>query len=72
MKKLSEHNKEHGQGFTYNGYGTPPERFSAGVLCDTCENSEMYLENPNVVLTSYPPQQSVICPYCNKRGYKVI
>jgi len=71
MKKLSEHNKEHSLGFTYNGYGTPPQRFSAGVKCDDCD-AEMYLENPNVVLASYPPQQTVICPHCNIREYKVM
>jgi len=71
MKKLSEHNKEHSLVFAYNGYGTPPQRFSAGVKCDDC-NTEMYLDNPHVMLTSYPPQQTVICPKCNKHGYKVV
>lgn len=64
MKTLDEYNKDR--------YTFPNEReYMAGVKCDKCE-IEMVIENPHVVLTSYPPRQAVVCPKCNHRGLKVL
>jgi hypothetical protein len=68
MKKLSEHNKDQ---LTIKNVMSE-KSYNSGVLCDVCEVVEMYVENPNVMLASYPPQQTVICPNCNKRDYKVL
>ena len=43
----------------------------AGVLCDQCP-TEMILTQPDVILTSYPPKQTVKCPNCGYRGYKEV
>lgn len=42
--------------------------FKAGVKCDKCD-TEMLLDNPHMMLASYPPQQSVVCSKCKYRGY---
>ena len=64
MKSLDEYNKDK--------YNIPNERqYMAGVKCDKCE-TEMVIENPHVVLASYPAQQWVVCPKCNHRGLKVL
>ena len=58
MKTLKEHNEE---------ILTGQQDYRAGVQCDECE-TEMLLENPNMMLASWPAQQWVICPNCKYRG----
>ena len=59
MKTLKQHNE--------TKLNLKPE-YKAGVKCDKCE-TEMILDNPHMMLASYPPQQSVVCPKCGYRGY---
>ena len=67
MKKLSEHNADR-----YMIHSTfNDKKQNAGVKCDDCD-VEMYLDNPHQALTSWPMKQSVVCPKCNKRDYKVM
>lgn len=67
MKTLDEHNKErHLIHSIFND-----KKQNAGVKCDDCD-VEMYYDNPHVALASWPMQQSVVCPKCNKRDYKVM
>ena len=61
MKTLDEYNKE-----VYDRR-KEKEQFKAGVKCDKCE-TEMLLDNPYVVLTTWPAKQSVVCPDCGHRG----
>jgi DNA-directed RNA polymerase subunit RPC12/RpoP len=58
MKTLKEHNET---------VHPKQDEFKAGVKCDECE-TEMLLENPYVMLASWPAQQWVVCPKCNYRG----
>ena len=67
MKTLKEHNKERDE--FYNG--PKPSYNSAGVKCNEC-GTEMICPQPNVVLTSCPPQQHVQCPNCGRIGLKVV
>jgi ssDNA-binding Zn-finger/Zn-ribbon topoisomerase 1 len=62
MKTLDEYNWE------VHNRRKEKEEFKAGVKCNKCE-TEMLLDNPNMMLMSYPPQQSVVCPNCGYRGY---
>jgi hypothetical protein len=64
MKKLSEYNRDKGE-------SSKPSIGYANVKCDDCD-VEMYYDNPYVALASLPMQQSVVCPKCNKRDYKVL
>ena len=67
MKKLSEHNADR-----YMIHSTfNDKKQNAGVKCDDCD-VEMYYDNPYVALASWPMQQTVICPKCNKIDYKVM
>jgi hypothetical protein len=49
-------------------------RVMAGVSCPVCDKqgkqNEMFLPNPNMVLTCNPPKQTVECPECKFIGYK--
>jgi len=62
MKTLDEYNKE------FYNRRKEKEQFRAGVKCDKCE-AEMLLDNPYVMLTTWPAKQSVVCPDCGYRGY---
>lgn len=67
MKKLSEHNSDR-----YMIHSTfNDKKQNAGVKCNNCD-VEMYYDNPYVALASWPMQQTVICPKCNKIDYKVM
>ena len=65
MKTLKEHNEQRNLRINLS------EPVPAGVKCDDCD-TEMLLESPNIVLASWPGKQTVVCPKCNKRGYKVM
>lgn len=62
MKTLEEHN---------NSIQKTPGKVNAGVKCDKC-HTEMYLQNPNEMLLSYPAQQRVFCDECGYSGYMVV
>ena len=67
MKTLEEHNKDKREMY-FPRFKT---NYPANVKCDDC-GTEMGYTNPNAVYTSYPAQQQVQCPKCNKLGYKVV
>ena len=61
MKTLDEYN------FEVHNRRKERQEFKAGVKCNECE-TEMLLENPYVMLTTWPAQQWVVCPNCKYRG----
>jgi hypothetical protein len=67
MKKLSEVNqKSIDVSYANFPYGPPVKN---GIACDKCEE-ELLDTNPNLILTSYPPQKNVHCEGCGFRGYR--
>lgn len=66
MKTLNDHNED-----AYKGYSTHgASSVGAGVACNNC-GTEMRYQNINMVLASYPPKQTVVCPNCRTIDYKV-
>jgi DNA-directed RNA polymerase subunit M/transcription elongation factor TFIIS len=62
LKSLNEHNDNVWRNFNIS-------RFSySGLACPKC-GSELYYNNPNMVLTSYPPKRSVECKNCKHTDY---
>jgi len=65
MKSLEEFNKD--------------QRERTRILNDPCANGigcpecgkELWDSNPDVMLTSYPPQKNVHCPECGYTGYRI-
>jgi hypothetical protein len=41
-----------------------------GIACPNC-GTELIDSNPNLVLTSFPPQKNVRCDNCDYTGYRV-
>ena len=62
LKSLNEHN----DGKVFDAYGGGS--FKSGLACPKC-GSELYYNNPNMVLTSYPPKRSVECKNCKHTDY---
>jgi predicted nucleic-acid-binding Zn-ribbon protein len=50
----------------FDAYGG--NSFKSGLACPKC-GSELYYNNPNMVLTSYPPKRSVECKNCKHTDY---
>ena len=67
MKTIKEHNEEAHKYTIRQHQQTMP----AGVACDKC-GTEMNYTNFNVVLASYPPKKTVVCPNCNYLDYMVV
>ncbi len=64
MKTLDEYNKE----FSANWHYAQIQKHKTGVACPKC-NNEMIFDNPDVVLTSYPPKKTVFCLNCHHTDY---
>jgi uncharacterized coiled-coil protein SlyX len=62
LKSLKDHND--GKVFDVYGGGS----FKSGLACPKC-GSELYYNNPNMVLTSYPTKRSVECKNCKHTDY---
>jgi DNA-directed RNA polymerase subunit M/transcription elongation factor TFIIS len=58
--------KDHNDGKVFDAYGGGS--FKSGIACPKC-GSELYYNNPNMVLTSYPPKRSVECKNCKHTDY---
>ena len=62
LKSLNEHNDNVWRNFNIS-------RFSySGIACPKC-GSELYYNNPDMVLTSNPPKRSVECKNCKHTDY---
>ena len=62
LKSLKQHNEQALEAFAFGN------KSNSGLACPKCEEELLYT-NPNVVLTSYPPQKSVECRECHYKGY---
>jgi C4-type Zn-finger protein len=62
LKSLAEHNDEVLSALSYLNSQHPN-----GIACPKC-GAELYDSEPNVVLTSNPPQYMVACSKCDYRG----
>jgi len=58
--------KDHNDGKVFDAYGD--NSFKSGIACPKC-GSELYYNNPDMVLTSYPPKRSVECKNCKHTDY---
>ena len=58
--------KDHNDGKVFDVYGG--NSFKSGLACPKC-GSELYYNNPDMVLTSYPPKRSVECKNCKHTDY---
>ena len=58
--------KDHNDGKVFDAYGGGS--FKSGLACPKC-GSELYYNNPDMVLTSYPPKRSVECKNCKHTDY---
>jgi len=62
LKSLNDHNDNVWRNFNIS-------RFSySGIACPKC-GSELYYNNPDMVLTSNPPKRSVVCKNCKHNDY---
>jgi DNA repair exonuclease SbcCD ATPase subunit len=62
LKSLKDHNDSK----LFDAYGGGS--FKSGLACPKC-GSELYYNNPDMVLTSYPPKRSVECKNCKHTDY---
>ena len=62
LKSLKDHNDSK----LFDAYGG--NSVKSGIACPKC-GSELYYNNPNMVLTSYPPKRSVECKNCKHTDY---
>ena len=58
--------KDHNDGKVFDVYGG--NSFKSGLACPKC-GSELYYNNPDMVLTSNPPKRSVECNNCKHTDY---
>ena len=58
--------KDHNDGKVFDAYGGGS--FKSGLACPKC-GSELYYNNPDMVLTSNPPKRSVECKNCKHTDY---
>jgi DNA repair exonuclease SbcCD ATPase subunit len=58
--------KDHNDGKVFDAYGGGS--FKSGIACPKC-GSELYYNNPDMVLTSNPPKRSVECKNCKHTDY---
>ncbi len=66
LMSLEEHNNKAWKRWEHKNDPQPN-----GIACPDC-NKELVDLNPNVVLTSSPPQKDIGCPWCDYRGYRVV
>jgi DNA repair exonuclease SbcCD ATPase subunit len=62
LKSLKDHNDSK----LFDAYGG--NSFKSGIACPKC-GSELYYNNPDMVLTSNPPKRSVECKNCKQTDY---
>jgi len=62
LKSLKDHNDSK----LFDAYGG--NSFKSGIACPKC-GSELYYNNPDMVLTSNPPKRSVECNNCKHTDY---
>ncbi len=62
LKSLKDHNDSK----LFDAYGG--NSFKSGIACPKC-GSELYYNNPDMVLTSNPPKRSVECKNCKHTDY---
>jgi hypothetical protein len=62
LKSLKDHNDSK----LFDAYGG--DSFKSGIACPKC-GLGLYYNNPNMVLTSYPPKRSVECKNCKHTDY---
>jgi DNA-directed RNA polymerase subunit RPC12/RpoP len=67
MKTLAEHNAER-RAILQAGAESRPR--PNGIKCPDC-GGELWDTNPQMTLTSDPPQKNVHCPDCGYQGYRV-
>lgn len=67
METLDDYNRRRRQEQRYADSSQPKPN---GIACPEC-GSEMLDTQPNVTLTSNPPQKNVHCPKCGYAGYRV-
>ena len=65
---LEDHNKR-AMDTTWTGMNSPTP-VPNGIECPQCK-SELYDSNPNIVLTSLPPQKNVHCS-CGYSGFRFV
>ncbi len=65
MKSLEDFNKKRNN--LYVNQGKP---YLNGIECPKC-GEELWDTNPNVTLTSMPPQKNIGCKNCDYKGYRV-
>ena len=63
LKSLKDHNDGRRLFDAYGG-----NSFKSGIACPKC-GSELYYNNPDMVLTSNPPKRSVECKNCKHTDY---
>ena len=59
LKTLSEFNEDRRKNYKFD----KPITHYNGIACPEC-GKEMYDSNPQLELTSYPPQKHIRCPKC--------
>ena len=64
MKTLDQHNNERRMGYEAE---VDPHN---GIACPECGKGMMDSE-PNMTLTSNPPQKAVKCEWCDFHGYRI-
>lgn len=66
LKTLEEHN---GRSWAwFSSFNQEPQL--NGIACPNC-GEELYDTNPNVTLTSDPPQKNIGCIKCDYKGYRI-
>ena len=63
LKSLKDHNDGRRLFDAYGG-----NSLKSGIACPKC-GSELYYNNPDMVLTSNPPKRSVVCKNCKHTDY---
>lgn len=53
-----------------NLYSTGNAPVLNGIACPNC-GKELYDSNPNIKLTSNPPQKHIHCESCNYKGHRI-
>lgn len=66
MKTLNEFNDERFEAWQWANDDSPRPN---GIACPEC-GEELFDSQPNVVLTSNPPQKNVHCEKCGYKGYR--
>jgi ribosomal protein S27AE len=66
LKTLEEFNTQRRSGYRFPDSTPKPN----GIACPKC-GEELVDSQPNVTLTSMPPQKNIHCPKCDYTGFRV-